>query len=65
MANAGHLREGIRIGGITQNNLKILIFYLGKGEGARGYGEGATHQNLTIFSVIFSLKNSPTCRNDL
>ena len=35
------------------------------GRGARGYGEGATHQNLTIFSVIFSLKNSPTCRNDL
>ena len=35
------------------------------GGGARGYGEGATHQNLTIFSVIFSLKNSPTCRKDL
>ena len=49
------MREGIGIGGITQNNLKILIFYLRKG-GARGYGEGATHQNLTIFSVIFSLK---------
>ena len=40
-------------------------FIWGKVGGARGYGEGATHQNLTIFSVIFSLKNSPTCRNDL
>ena len=51
----------------SEQYLKILIFYLGKGGGgALGIVvKGATHQNLTIFSVIFSLKNSPTCRKDL
>ena len=55
MAKAGLLREGTRIDGITQNN--ILILYLGKGGGALGVVvKGATHQNLTLFIVIFSLK---------